>query len=163
MSEIYYVYVKLPDYLAQWFVNDQGGRNPVKLIRGCTESQILEQFLVPTPKDMIPDVDHTDKLAIEIPNFKHKDPRSNNFLPPRAMEALIHCISNRFEIELWRDLHRFGYIGRRRKDIILAWMETHGIEDDGKNWDTIEKKYQRKRDIYLTNKRKIAWRKKSSK
>ncbi len=31
------LYLELEDYLAQWFINDQGGNNPVRLIRGSME------------------------------------------------------------------------------------------------------------------------------
>ncbi len=48
------LYLELEDYLAQWFINDQGGNNPVRLIRGSMEWGLLEQFLQTPPADYVP-------------------------------------------------------------------------------------------------------------
>ena len=34
------------------------------------------------------------------------------------------------------------------KELIEAWMESHGIEFDETNWCAISKRYQRKRELY---------------
>ena len=31
----FYIYLDIDSYLAQWFINEQGGNNPVQLKRGC--------------------------------------------------------------------------------------------------------------------------------
>lgn len=153
------LYLELDDYLAQWFINDQGGDYPVRLIRGSMESGLLEQFLQTPPPDYVPDFGGEGKIAIEIPNFRSKDTRDNYFLPAKAREALVACIRNRFDISMWQALHRFSSVFLRQDSLIYAFMEKHGIELTEKNWNAIAKRYQRKRDIY----KRIQRRKKNSK
>lgn len=143
-----HLYLELEDYLAQWFINDQGGNNPVCLIRGSMEWGLLEQFLQPPPPDWSPSVSTEGKVCIVLPNFRSKDTRYNFYLPPKATEALKTCIRNRFDIEMWNSLHRFAAIFSRQDNLIYAFMEKHGIELTEKNWNAIAKRYQRKRDIY---------------
>lgn len=152
------LYLELEDYLAQWFINDQGGNNPVRLIRGSIEWGLLEQFLQTPPADYVPVVVGEGFVCIELPNFRSKDTRSNFYLPPKATEALKACIRNRFDIDMWNALHRFDAIFQRQDNLIYAFMEKHGIELTEKNWNAIAKRYQRKRDIY----KRIIRRKKSS-
>lgn len=153
-----HLYLELEDYLAQWFINDQGGNNPIRLIRGSMESGLLEQFLQTPPPDYRPVVDGTGMVCILLPNFRSKDTRYNFYLPPKATEALKTCIRNRFDIEMWNSLHRFSAIFARQDNLIYAFMEKHGIELTEKNWNAIAKRYQRKRDIY----KRMARRAKSS-
>ena len=153
-----YLYLDIDDYLAQWFIHDQGGNNPVHLIRGSIESSILEQFLLPPPEDYVPQVAGDGLLCIELPDFRSKDTRYNFYLPPKATEALKCCIRNRFDIAMWKALHRFSSLFKRQDHLIYAFMESNGIEMTEKNWNAIAKRYQRKRDIY----RRIERRKKSS-
>lgn len=153
------LYLELDDYLAQWFIHDQGGNNPVRLIRGSAESGLLELFLRTPPPDYVPDFAGAGKIAIEIPNFRTKDTRDNYYLPPKARETLIACIRNRFDVQMWQSLHRFFNIFQRQDNLIYAFMEKHGIAMNEKNWNAIAKRYQRKRDIY----KRIERRKKSSK
>ncbi len=143
-----YLYLELEDYLAQWFINDQGGNNPVKLIRGSMEWVLLEQFLQPPSPDYTPTIDNSGTVCIVLPNFRSKDTRYNFYLPPKATEALKTCIRNRFDIDMWNSLHRFSAIFNRQDNLIYAFMEKHGIELTEKNWNAIAKRYQRKRDIY---------------
>ena len=153
------IYLELDEYLAQWFIHDQGGSNPVRLIRGSMEWCLLEQFLQTPPPDYVPTSPDPGQLAIELPNFRSKDTRYNFYLPPKACEALRVCIRNRFDIEMWNALHRFDSLFQRQDNLIYAFMEKHGIELTERNWNAIAKRYQRKRDIY----RRIARRKNKSK
>jgi len=142
-----YLYLEIEDYLAQWFINDQGGNNPVRLIRGCMEWGLLEQFLQTPPEDYVPQVGGEGFVCIELPNFRSKDTRNNYYLPPKATETLKACIRNRFDIDMWNALHRFDALFQRQDNLIYAFMEKHGIEQTEKNWNAIAKRYQRKRDI----------------
>jgi hypothetical protein len=117
------------------------------------ESRIIEFFMEKPPVGFVPQKPQPDAVPIILPSTKFKSPESCNYLAPSAYEALVECIVNRFNIQLWQDLHRFGYIGRRMDKLIFAWMEKNGIEDDGKNWDAIAKCYQRRRETYLKNQR----------
>lgn len=142
------VYIELEDYISQWFIHEQGGCTPVRLTRGSVESKLLEVFLKALPDDEVPDIDKSGKLAIAIPIFKNRPPESCNYLPKHAVRALQNIIRHRFDVLLWSELHRFGKITKEQKEIIYAWMEKHGIDDEEKNWGVIVKRYQRQRDVY---------------
>lgn len=148
------IYIAIEDYLADWFVNEQGGNRPVHLMRGSIESGLLEQFLQTPPKDYVPIIDAEGMLPIVIPCFRHKPPERFNYLPPKATEALIACIRQRFDLCMWQSLHRFSSVFKRQDNLIYAFMEKHGIEPTEKNWNAIAKRYQRKRKYYLMNERR---------
>lgn len=154
-----HLYIPLEDYLAQWFINDQGGNNPVRLTRGSVEWCLLEMFLKTPPEDYTPETDGTGCICIELPNFRSKDTRYNYYLPPKATDALKACIRNRFDVDMWNALHRFSSIFQRQDHLIYAFMEKNGIEMTEKNWNAIAKRYQRKRDIY----KRVARRQKNKK
>lgn len=145
--------IEIEDYLKQWFIHDQGGNIPVKLRKGSIESMILEQFLQPLPKGKTPDVGTATGLEIIIPTFKLKSPEFYNYLPPEAMKALVKCIRNRFDVVLWETLHKISPVFQRQDNLIYAFMEKHGIGLTETNWNAIAKRYQRKRNYYLTYER----------
>ena len=146
-----FIYIKLESWLAQWVKHEQNG-NPIVFNRKSTEHSILETFLIKLPYGVSPDRPEENAVAIELPFFKYKDVRVYNYLPKRAKNALKRCIRNRFVIDLWQDLHRFGYIGKRKQDVIYAWMEAHGIEATETNFFALQKMYQRKREAYRRQK-----------
>lgn len=145
----FYIYIKLEPYLKDWFINENGGTNPLKLKKGSQEHDILKLFLEKSPNDYVPHIKQDNEVAIELPFFKNKDPRTYNYLPARALDALRDTIRTRFTIQLWEDLHNFGSIGKRQDNLIYAWMHKHGIEDTETNWCAISKIYYRKRKVYL--------------
>lgn len=148
MSQIC-LYIPLEDYLSQWFVHEHGGEIPVHLTRGSVESKILEVYLAHRPEDQLPEMGGEGKLAIAIPSFRNRPPEVFNYLPQRALSSLLTIIRNRFDIELWNDLHHFGKITKRQDELIYAWMEKHGIEMTETNWNAIAKRYQRQRTVYI--------------
>lgn len=75
-------------YLKQWFINEHGGNDPVNLVRGSAESNILKLFLKKRPDDVRPELPAPDALAIFAPSFKKQDPRVFNYLPHSAKIAL---------------------------------------------------------------------------
>lgn len=152
------IYIPLEDYISQWFVHEHGGEQPVHLTRGSVESKILEVFLTHRPAGEMPDVQQEGKTAIAIPSFRNRPPEVFNHLPRRALTSLLNCIRNRFDIQLWNDLHNFGKISKRQDELIYAWMEKHGIEPTETNWNAIAKRYQRQRTTYI----KRQWSKKHS-
>ncbi|WP_407405099.1 hypothetical protein [Sodaliphilus sp.] len=149
------IFLDMEDYLAQWFIHANGGESPVRLIRGSVESNILELFLQKIPRGLEPQTEAKEgQVAIRIPVFKSKDPAYYRYLGPKGRNALTTCIRNRFDVELWKDLHKVGVVSTKRQDqVIYAWMEMHGIELEEKNWCAIAKRYQRKRNIYLSSKK----------
>jgi hypothetical protein len=144
----YCIYIELEDYLAQWFINDHGGTVPVQLSRGSVESKILEVYLSSLPEGEKPQISHDGATPIAIPNFRNRPPETFNYLPKRARAALLNIIRNRFDIQLYKDLHQFGHIGKRQDELIYAWMEKHGIAISETNWNAIAKRYQRQRTVY---------------
>lgn len=150
----FYIYIPLESYLSQWFVNRHGGVNPVKLRRGCAESDILEVFLTQPPSGYVPAPCPEGSVPVIIPAYKYKPAHVYNYLPPAAVDAFVHEVRKQFDVELWSDLFRFGNIGRRRDNLIYAWMEAHGIEATDRNWNAIAKRYQRKRKWTLANTKK---------
>lgn len=142
----YFIYLQLPDYLAQWFVHESGGQ-PCELRRNSAESDIVELFLKRHPED-VPVRPAEYNVAIRIPCYKSRDIRTYNYLPPAARKTLAGCIANRFRIQLWRDLHKLDNNGVQITDLIYAWMESHGIEPEEKNWESIRQIYFRKRKKY---------------
>ena len=119
------------------------------LTRGSVESKILEVYLTHRPEDQLPEIGGEGKLAIAIPSFRNRPPEVFNYLPQRALSSLLTIIRNRFDIQLWTDLHHFGKISKRQDELIYAWMEKHGIEMTETNWNAIAKRYQRQRTIYI--------------
>ena len=152
MSEVL-IHLKLDNYLAQWLINESGGV-PVVFKKHSVENDILCCNLKERPLFGRKDKPGEGKLPIALPYFKDRDPRKYCFLSKPARLALAECIRSRFVMELWKDLHRFGNIGKRKQDLIWAWMDTHGIEMTETNWNTIAKIYKRKRDIYRKKKQR---------
>jgi hypothetical protein len=152
MSEVL-IHLKLDNYLAQWLINESGGV-PVVFKKHSVENDILHCNLKERPLFGRKDKPGDGKLPIALPYFKDRDPRKYCFLSKPARLALAECIRSRFVLELWKDLHRFGNIGKRKQDLIWAWMDAHGIEMTETNWNTIAKIYKRKRDIYRKKKQR---------
>ena len=155
MSE-YCIYLKMPSYLRQWFVHRHGGSEPVQLVRGSAESDLLRKSTIPMPNGILPPRQQEDEVAISIPYFKSHDPRTYNYLTKQGKEALLDIIKNDFMVDMWDYLHDFDKYGRELKSLILLFMELRGIKETGSCWDSIAKIYQRKRNSYKTcQKRKM--------
>lgn len=142
------VYVKLEPYLAQWLIFSNGGNLPIVFPKNSAENDIIEIGLAPKPNNALPNEPDEGYVPIALPYFKYKDVRKNNYLPKHSRCALKRCIRSRFVVELWTDLFKFGYIGKRNQDLIWAWMEGHGIEATETNWNSVAKIYARKRKTY---------------
>lgn len=143
------VYIEIDDYLRDWYVHENGGEIPVKPRRGSVESKVLESFLTPQPRGVTPQCDTAGMLAVQIPQFRVKPPETYNHLTRRGCKAFVDSIRNRFDAQLYNDLHTFGRITRRQDELIFAWMEANGIACTEKNWCAVAKRYQRQRNVYL--------------
>lgn len=148
------IYLKLEPYVAQWFVHEMGGE-PVQLPKRSSESDIIEYFLKPKPTDAGENLKEAGDIEISIPTYKHKDTSYFNYMPPKAKAALARCITVRFRVQLWQDLHKlhnpeFCCL----TELIYAWMEKHGIDCTEQNWEAIRQFYFRKRKIYVKNLKK---------
>lgn len=148
------IYLNLDTYLRQWFVNSHSGEVPVKLRKGSIESKILEISLKKWPKDVPVKPADRNAVPIAIPAFRYKPAEIYNYLPKSGREALVKCIRQRFDMEVWEDLHHFGRIGKELKEVIYAWMEEHKMENTEENWNAVSKRYQRQREKYMDRLRK---------
>lgn len=146
--------ISLPKYISAWLKNDSGGY-PVCFAKNSVEFLIMEQFSVADKALSVESVQNMEDelVPVIVPKFKYKDD-SFRYLTEKGRKALENCIKDRFNISLWRSLHKFGYIGRTRAYLIFAWMEANGIPDEDSNWEAIEKRYQRLRKQYLDSSRK---------
>lgn len=140
-------------YLREWLTFDSGYTSPIHFKKLSIENRILETFLIALPPNATPDVATPTSVAIAIPYFKHHDPATYNYLPTKAKMELKNCIRNRFLIDLWNSLHQFGHIGKRKDLLVMAWMESHGIEVNDTNFNTIIKIYQRQHRAYMARER----------
>lgn len=150
----YYIYLRLPSYLSQWLVHRHGGHSPIAFARGSVESKMLQRVTVQLPKGQVPLRQQEGEIAIIIPYNKYHDPRTYNHITETGKRCLIQMIKNTFDVEVWEFLHDFGKIGHKQKDLIYLFMEQHGIQETGSDWDAIAKIYQRLRNIYLTKNRR---------
>ncbi len=127
MSE-FCIYLKMPSYLRQWFIHRHGGNDPVTLRRGSIESKMLQRATVPQPPGTFPAKKQEGEVAIQIPYSKSHAPRYYNHITDTGMRALLNCIKDDFDIDVWEYLHDFGKIGRQQKDLIYLFMEQRGSE-----------------------------------
>ncbi|MCH5347507.1 MAG: hypothetical protein J1E63_10365 [Muribaculaceae bacterium] len=148
----YCVYLELEPYLRQWVIHYCGGVTPVSFPKNSIENIHLANGLIKRPGNVGAEVITPDLLEIAIPEFKAKDPATYNYLPKPARFELIRTIRRNFRLDLWSNLHRFGWIGRRRDKLIEAYMIANGIEVDDTNTNTILKIYQRAYKTFLENK-----------
>lgn len=143
------IFISLPPYLAQWYRHRCGGKDPISPVRGSYESNVIEEFLAKMPEGVEPQLfPREDEVAIAIPSFRAKPPEYYNYLPPKARHLLENSIKVEFEIDMWQSLRRFKHVSANLKDLILAYMEKHKIEDTETNFLAISKAYQRKRQCH---------------
>ena len=152
-NDRFYLYLKWPKYLAQWFAHemyrleridddvlppfvydcDEEVRElePVKTRRGSAERNILEQCLTKQP-DAVPELPDKDAtICIEIPNFLNKPACTYNYLPRSAAELLQCTVRCHFRTELIKYMNKvmIGKIAPATHDKqIEAFMEVNGIE-----------------------------------
>lgn len=149
----YSINLELPTYLSQWLLHENGGEQPIAMPKLSLENKILELCLMKLPHNARPDVRTETSVAIAIPTFRRKPPATYNYLPANARDELKKAIRSRFIVQLFQDLHKFGYIGKRKDNLFYAWMEAHGIEPTETNWCAIAKIYQRLHRNYLERER----------
>lgn len=156
----YTFFLTLEPYLAQWLRSENGGTYPIELKRGSVEAKYVELHLRPQPADSIPQLTPKEnQVPVALPWFKNRDIRTYNFLPDSACAALKDLIRNRFIIQLWEEVHTFEGVNMRLDHRLIAFMESHGIQNDDTNYNSVHKIYDRLKNTY----RKREQRKKSKK
>ena len=140
----------MDDYLAKWFINEQGGALPVSLGYGSVESKILETYLVKLPHGSMPDLGGDGKVPVYIPTFRNRPAETYNYLPKAAVKVFCDTVRHRLDIDLWNAVMPFAKIGLKRvDDLIFAFMESRGIAMTETNWNALAKRFQRQRKLYL--------------
>ena len=146
------IYLKVEPYLAQWLTKAFG--SPVDLPRDTPECRLIKRFLDKTPLDIRPDTGEGTNLAVLIPWSKEKDPRTYNYLSPRAKALLIESFETVFLNNMWTELGDLDNLNCNLTDVIYAWLEKHGIEEE--QWETIRQKYYRIRKRFREKGIKLA-------
>ena len=166
MNERICLYLTLPPYLAQWYAHEcreiefrdkdiapadtHKPLDPITIHRGSQESRILQMFLRKRPQDATDP--ENPNIALVIPYYQSRDPFYYNYLGKYGREKLTDAIRNRFQVQLWEEVHTFKNALSRQDNTIFAYMEAHGIECNETNWNALAKIYQRQRSVYYQNK-----------
>lgn len=150
----YCIYLKAEPYLAAFLTTAFG--DPVSLEKDSPEARIIREYISKTPGGITPEVETDFNLAVRIPFFKETDPRVYNYFGKAAKAALLESFDRLVEKCMMREIGSLDNIRRGRiSPMIYAWMEKHGIPDDGRNWYALSQKYYRLRKKYLAHGIKI--------
>ncbi|MBD5273404.1 MAG: hypothetical protein HDS36_00855 [Bacteroides sp.] len=139
-------------YLSQWFLNDSGGAQPIRLRKFSPEHHLLRVLLVNKNLSNLSrnpaivgqtECAHNPKLEIIIPSFKGMPPEIYNHITPRGEKVFTDLLRKRFDLELFQDMIPVLQYAPRRDELIWAWMESHNIEPTETNYLAIDKRLQR--------------------
>jgi hypothetical protein len=142
------VYLNVPEYLEQWITDTFG--NPVQLIKDSPEMRLLNELLVKTPCNKLPDTGEGSNITIPIPYFKGKDPAYYNYLHDTGKNALIESFSTLFKKNLVTEITALKNGHVKRATLIYSFMEKHGIDE--KHWDTVAQIHNRATQKYFRQK-----------
>lgn len=160
--ETHFIYLDLDPYLRQWLIHEHGGEEPVKLLRGSIENDIIQTYIARKPEGWEPDIT-PNTVRIVIPRDKRKNPNTWCYLGARSTQALKALIKQRFDAEFMMEVIRLLNKSRELKmNLIYAFMEKHGIEDTETNYNTLAKICQRKVDDLKREERAEAAKRKRS-
>ncbi len=148
MSSEFYVYLKAPEYLAQWINHTFG--YPAELVKDSPESRVLNECLVKTPEDHKPDTGEDHNVMIRIPYFKGKNPEVYNYLYKSGKKAIEESFRTLLIKNLLEEVSNLNNCNVSISTLIYMWMEKHGIDE--KNWDTLSQIYYRIRKKYFEEK-----------
>lgn len=177
----YYLYLQWPQYLAQWYANEQYrlehceddvlspyeydcsldpyDLEPVETQRGTIERIIMQQHLAkPYDREHIRPTEAS--ICIRIPDFKAsgKDTNIYNYLPPKAQKMLEDAVRNRLRLELYTYVTKVYHKNMESltlESTLSAWMEQHGITNNDANYEAIKQLYRRCISNYLDYRRRI--------
>ena len=176
----YYLYLRWPRYLAQWFAHEmyrlknfESETLPpfrydcdvepmeldvVETRRGSIERIIIEQCLAKQPEAIPASVPKDATICILIPEFLGKPTQYYNYLSPTSESLLEDTVRNHFRMELVKYMNKvlFSYQSRKggyapnKEKFIEAFMEANGI--DYEHLHTISVLWRR---LYKQENRKI--------
>lgn len=144
----YVIYMKAPEYLAQWIKHTFG--SPSVLVKDSPESRILNECLVKMPRDCQPDTGADTNVVIAVPFFKGKDPRVYNYLHTTGKNAVIESFRNLLMKNMMEEIGSIDNGSTKITTLIYAWMEKHGIEQE--HWYAVSQIYYRLRKRYFEEK-----------
>lgn len=143
----YNIYLKLPDYLAQWLRHEYWDQETGRVCfpKQSVENLLFERFLRKRPSGVVPELpDRMDAgLPVKVPTFSGLNPASFNYMPPAGRSALIGAIRRRFKRLVRDELDGFDPKEVQISDLIEAFADKHGIEREEKNWEAIRQMYYR--------------------
>jgi len=144
----YVIYINAPGYLAEWIKHTFGA--PAVLLKDSPESRILNECLVKTPTNAMPDTEAENNVAIVVPYFKGKDPRVYNYLHRTGKIAVVESFRTLFIKNLTEEIrpHDNGLV--KLSTLIYMYMEKHGITEDG--YFAVSQIYYRSRKKYFEEK-----------
>ncbi len=87
-------------------------------------------------------------MSIKLPYTKDKDPRVYNYISPRVKEMLSKAFEKMVAWNMWTELAGFANMKINKTDLIMAWMERHGIQETDENVEMMRKRYYRARKVY---------------
>jgi len=140
------LYLKAPDYLAQWLRHDYWDEASARVVfpRGSAPRAILQSLLRKPPKGYV-ELAAANLLPVEVPSFKGINPASFNYLSEDGRAALVSACKKLFRATLFNELHPLFDHDVQITDIVYDFMDRHGIERTETNWETIRQMYSRQR------------------
>ncbi|WP_300505288.1 hypothetical protein [uncultured Duncaniella sp.] len=143
----YTLYLKAPDYLAQWLRHDFWDSATARVVfpRGSAPRAVLHALLRKPPRNHRDTDPDPALLPVGIPTFKGINPATFNWLSDCGRSALLSACKKLFQATLFNELHELFGHDIRITDIIYDFMDRHGIEPTEKNWETIRQMYARMR------------------
>lgn len=146
------IFLNLPPYLKEWFIFQccgvcwlPGDPEPVlDLPRGGIESNILQTMLRAPRVGESPMIRCPEGWTrVRVPVFRGVDLASRNYLSDKVRYLIENSIRSRFDIDLWELIRSHKFRVDLFKDLLSAWMESRGIEDDETNWMAVDKRARR--------------------
>ena len=141
----YLVHINVPKYVADFITHHFG--SPVELDKYSVVSRILKTYLTKLPDNCALDNPTDFNLHIRLPFFKEKDPRTYFYLSPASKKVLAVALENLFEINMWAELLPTLKTKVNTSEVIYAYLERHGIDDE--QHEAVRQKFYRLRKKYF--------------
>lgn len=140
----YSVNVKMPDYLAQWLMNEFWSEECRMIVfpRGSAAACVLSSCLCKAPACMPV---YSGGLPVAIPTVRGLNPAVYNHVTKKGQAALVATCRRMFKAMLYQELGNLFEHDVAVSDLIYAFLEKHGIEDSPKNWEAVRQIYIRLR------------------
>lgn len=146
------IYLDVDNYLRDWLYSAYGSTDHIAFHKGSAEAATLRAFLRKRTAADKPDLQRPSAVAIILPQSRDRDPNSWNVLPEKGRSMLLKAVKSRFDAELFADV--FPCMGVDTLDaLITAWMDSHGIEISDTNFQSVIKRFNRRRSRFLAKER----------